>query len=210
VSRAPALYLITDRKLSQRPLAERVAAALNGVGARATVQLREKDLSARELLELGRSVLAACRAHGARLLINDRIDVALALGADGVHLGSGSLPASEARRLLGPKALIGVSCHSAAELSERRDGADFSTWGPVFPTASKAKYGPPVGFSGIEKALELGVPLVGLGGLRPENAGSLRAHGISGVACIGAVFGAQEPGAAARALLEAFEARSTR
>ena len=206
MSRAPALYLITDRTLSDGPLAERVAAALSRVDPRrVVVQLREKDLPARALFELGRAVLAECRRRGARLLVNDRADVALALGADGVHLGAGSLPALEARRLLGPEALVGVSCHSAAEVRARVEGADFATWGPVFATASKARYGPPVGLGGLDAALALGAPLVGLGGIRAGNAGGLRARGLVGAACIGAVFSAQDPGAAALELLQAFE-----
>jgi len=203
---APALYLITDRRLSPRPLAEQVAAALDGLppGA-AAVQLREKDLPARELFALGRALLALCRARGAPLLINDRVDVALAIGADGVHLSGTSLPAIAARGLLGPAARIGVSCHSPDEVRERSPGADFATWGPMFATASKDPYGPPVGARGLEAARALDVPLVALGGIGPKNARGLRALGFQGVACIGAVISAQNPGEAARALARAFE-----
>lgn len=207
MSWAPALYLITDRRTSPRPLPEQIALALEGVPrGSAAVQLREKDLSARELLSLGRALLEVCRARGAPLLVNDRLDVALALGADGAHLSGTSLPAPEARKLLGPAARIGVSCHSADEVRARAGGADFATFGPVFATASKLAYGPPVGTRELPAALGGGVPLVALGGVNPSNAGPLRGLGFSGVACIGAVNSAQEPGEAAGALWRAFAA----
>jgi thiamine-phosphate pyrophosphorylase len=207
VSRAPALYLVTDRRACERPLAEVIGAALSRIDpARAAVQLREKDLGGRALCELGRSVLAACRARGVPLLVNDRIDVALALGADGVHLGGGALPAREARRLRGPSARLAVSCHSPHELRERREGADFAVWGPVFATPSKARYGPPVGTAGLDEARALGLPLLALGGVDAANAGRLRDQGFAGVACIRAVLSAHDPAQAARSLLESFDA----
>jgi thiamine-phosphate pyrophosphorylase len=207
VSWAPSLYLITDRRTSPRPLPEQIALALEVVRpGSAAVQLREKDLSARELLALGRALLPVCRARGAALLINDRLDVALALGADGAHLSGTSLPASEARKLLGPSARIGVSCHSVEEVRERSPGADFATWGPVFATASKQAFGPPVGTRDLPEALKAGTPLVALGGVNASNAAALSGLGFSGVACIGAVNSAQNPGEAARALARAFAA----
>lgn len=203
---APALYLITDRHAAAGPLAPAVAAALAGVDPRRVcVQLREKDLPARELFALGREVLAACRARGVPLLVNDRVDVARALGADGVHLGGESLPASAVRRLW-PEALVGVSCHSPEELGAGAEGADFATWGPVFPTPSKARYGAPVGTSRLAEARALGLPLLALGGIEAANAAGLAAAGFAGIACIRAVFSAQDPGVAARALLDAFDA----
>lgn len=203
---APALYLISDRAASDRPLPEALAAALSQVDAsRVAVQLREKDLRPRELFELGKKALEACRTRGARLLVNDRLDVAMALGADGVHLGGGSMSAADARRVW-PGALVAVSCHSVEELAERAPGADFAVWGPVFATPSKARYGPPVGTSRLPAALSAGVPLVALGGVDAGNAGSLKSHGFQGVACIRAVFSAQDPGAAAAKLLLAFDA----
>ncbi len=205
MSWAPALYLITDRRTSPRPLPEQMARALDGVPrGSAAVQLREKDLGARELFELGRALLEVCRARGAMLLVNDRVDVALAFGADGVHLSGTSLPASAARKLLGPGARIGVSCHSPEEIRARQAGADFATFGPVFETASKKQYGPPVGTHQLPAALGLGLPLVALGGIEASNAGSLRGLGFSGVACIGAVNSAEDPAGAAGALWRAF------
>ncbi len=207
MSGPPALYLITDRRACQRPLAEVIDQALTAVGgARVAIQLREKDLGGKALFELGRSLLPVCRSHGAALLINDRIDVALALGADGVHLGEGSIPARDVRRLLGPQKLIGISSHSPAELEERAAGASFAVWGPVFATPSKAQYGPPVGTHELGRARKVGLPIVALGGIDPSNAGGLRAAGFAGVACIRAVISAHDPGRAARALLDSFDA----
>lgn len=205
MSRAPALYLITDRTLSPRPLAERVAEALAQVDPRrVAVQLREKDLGARALLELGRAVKRVCDARGVPLLVNDRLDVALALGT-GVHLGGGSISAEDARRVGGPDLLIGISCHGVDELRSRSPGADFATWGPVFPTPSKAQYGPPVGFDRLEEARRIGLPLLALGGVSEARAAGLKARGFAGIACIGAVFSADDSGRAARALLDAFD-----
>lgn len=204
---APALLLITDRAAcGARTLPQTLEAALAAIDpARVAVQLREKDLPGRELLALGREVLEVCRARGVPLLLNDRLDVALALGAEGVHLGAGSISAADAREVW-PGAWIGVSCHSVEELRERSPAADFATWGPVFATPSKARYGPPVGTARLDEALAVGLPLVALGGVDESNAADLLAQGFSGVACIRAVFSAQDPGAAAAKLLKAFDA----
>ncbi len=204
---APRLYLITDRHLSDLPLPERVAQALScaELDTRAVaVQLREKDLSGRELFELGAAVLKICRARGVPLLINERVDVAMALGAEGVHLGGEAMAAADARALLGSQALIGISAHSPEELRARAPDADFATFGPTFFTESKARYGAPVGTARLREALELGLPLLALGGVTPERAANLAEMGFEGVACIGAVFGAAEPAAAVRAMLGAF------
>ncbi|HEX9024513.1 MAG TPA: thiamine phosphate synthase, partial [Geobacteraceae bacterium] len=138
------LYLITDRNGSGgRPLLHVVEEALKG-GVRA-VQLREKDLNSRELLELALAMRKLTGAYGARLFINDRLDIALAVDADGAHLGEQSIPADMARKVLGGDRLIGVSCHGSAGATAAQDaGADFITYGPVFHTPSKAAYGPPV------------------------------------------------------------------
>jgi thiamine-phosphate pyrophosphorylase len=201
----PSLYLVTDRSASSRPLPQLVAEAISRVDPRrVAVQLREKDLSARALFEVGREVLAACRARGVPMLVNDRLDVAFALSADGVHLGGDAIPAAKARELW-PQARIGISCHSPEELSQRRKGADFATWGPVFFTPSKARYGPPVGFEGFAAARAIGLPLVALGGIDPESAGGLKQKGFAGIACVRAVFSAQNPAQAAQDLLAAYD-----
>ena len=148
------LYLITDRgQTAGRDLLAVVEEALSG-GVRA-VQLREKALPAREYFELARAMRALTARYGARLLINDRVDIALAVGADGVHLPEAGLPLSVARELLGPAKLIGVSCHSLdTALDAERQGADFITFGPVFFTPSKARYGEPVGVALLAGAVQ--------------------------------------------------------
>ncbi len=205
---APALYLVTDRTAHAAPLPDQVAAALSQVDPRrVAVQLREKDLGAAALCELGRSVLSVCRARGVPMLVNDRLDVALALGADGVHLGGGALPASVARSLF-PEGLIAISSHGVAELRERAPGADFAVWGPVFPTPSKARYGAPVGPPCTEDLASAPLPLLALGGVDASNAQNLARLGFCGVACIRAVFSAQDPALAAHELLAAFDRRT--
>jgi len=167
------------------------------------VQLREKDLSPRELLELASVIRALTGRHGAKLLINDRADIALAAGADGVHLGEASIPVAAARRILGPERLIGVSCHdTVGALAAEKSGADFITFGPVYPTPSKAAYGPPVGVNQLSEAVKLlQIPVFALGGIKRENAPEAMATGASGIALISAIIAAGSPAAEARAFL---------
>ena len=145
------LYLITDRKqVRNSSLAEVIEASLRG-GVKA-IQLREKDLSSRELYDAACELRKLTSRHGARLLVNDRADIALAVNADGVHLGGRSIPVSAARRIIGRERLIGVSCHDlASALTAREEGADFITFGPVYFTPSKARYGEPVGLAALEE-----------------------------------------------------------
>lgn len=197
------LYLITDRKQLPpgRSLVAAVASVLDG-GVRA-VQLREKDLSAAELYPLARELRELTGRCGAKLLINDRLDVALAVGADGVHLGGHSLPVAVAREVLGPDKLIGVSTHRSVELlAARRDGADFVTFGPVFYTPSKAAFGEPVGPGALREACAAApLPVFALGGVTHERIAELRAAGCHRVALISAILAATDPAAAAAAVL---------
>lgn len=197
------LYLITDRRqVPGGDLIAAVRAALKG-GVRA-VQLREKDLTPRELLPLALALRDLTREFGARLLVNDRIDVALAAGADGVHLGGTSLPPAVARKLLGPDRLIGVSTHSQEEaLAAREGGADFVTFGPVWFTPSKATFGPPVGLDRLRTACATsGIPVFALGGVRTENIREALASGAAGAALISGILAAADPRKAASSLLE--------
>lgn len=198
------LYLITDRHQvpGGRTLTATVEAALRG-GVRA-VQLREKDLSAADLLPLAAELRTLTRRFGARLLINDRIDVALAVEADGVHLGGHSLPATVARRLLGPQRLIGVSTHHPDEVAAAAAaGADFVTFGPIFATPSKAAYGPPLGLHALSTACQAApLPIFALGGIKTGHRPLLHARGAYGVAVISAVIAAQDPESASRNLLD--------
>lgn len=197
------LYLITDRHQvpAGRTLIETVEAALRG-GVRA-VQLREKDLPAAQLLPLAVELRALTNHYNARLLINDRVDVALAVAADGVHLGGHSLPPASVRRLLGPERLIGVSTHHLKEIAAAAaSGADFVTFGPVFATPSKAGFGPPLGLDALRTACESSpIPVFALGGISAGGRPLLHACGAGRFAVISAIIAAPSPETAARALL---------
>jgi len=201
------LLLITDRQRSALPLAQMVEAALASVPpGSAAVQLREKDLEARALFQLAAELLPVCRAHRAPLLINDRIDIALALDLDGVHLPQASFRADEARQLLGPSKLVGVSCHSTDEVAQARQlGADYATFGPIFDTPSKREFGPPVGLEALREASTLGLPLFGLGGVTRANAAEVMRERASGVAVIGAWLGEKDAGRAVQRLWDALQ-----
>ncbi len=201
------LYLVTDRtQTGGRDLLEVVDRALAG-GVRA-VQLREKDLSTLDLYQLAGKLLARTRAAGATLLINDRLDVALAIEADGVHLTRRSLPPTEARALLGPSKLLGISCHSLADLLEAvAGGVDFIVLGPIFETPSKRPYGPPLGIDILREARALtSIPLVAIGGITRPRVPEVVEAGADGVAVISAVMAAPDPATAAADLLAAVAA----
>lgn len=196
------LYLITDRgQTNGCDLMAVVEEALSG-GVRA-VQLREKTLSAREYYKMAQDLRALTIRYGARLLINDRVDIALAVGADGVHLPEAGLPVAVARELLGPAKLIGVSCHSLDTARDAaRRGADFITFGPVWVTPSKACYGEPVGIAPLARAEQsLSIPVFALGGVTRERVPELLAAGIQQVALISAILAAPAPGVEAEAIL---------
>lgn len=183
----PRLTLVTDRtRVQPRSLLEVVDSALAG-GADA-VQLREKDLAARDLLELARAIAAICRRHRAKLLINDRIDVAVAVGADGIHLPSDSFSPQDARSLLGAQALIGVSTHSATEAAARLSaGADYVYLGPIFETESKRRYGAPLGLADLAIASRAHPGrIIAIGGITACNASDIWSSGAHGIAVIGA------------------------
>ena len=193
------LYLITDRnQTAGRPLLEVVEAALSG-GVRA-VQLREKDLSTAELYDLAWELRALTSRFDARLLINDRIDVALAVEADGVHLGTSSLPVTAARRIA-PDLIIGYSSHVVGEAAAAlAKGADFVTFGPVFSTPSKAAYGDPLGLVELERACrQANGPVFALGGVKQSNLPQIKATGCSRVALISDILSAPDPAATAEA-----------
>jgi thiamine-phosphate pyrophosphorylase len=197
----PVVHLISDRRLTP-DLAARVDAALQGSPpGGVAVHLREKDLGGAALLTLARALARVCHARGQLLLVNDRVDVALAAGADGVHLPSAGIPPADARRLLGSDALIGVSCHSGTDVARARDGgASYATFGPVFDTPSKRPFGPPVGLGALEAAVRLALPLVALGGIDVTNAAAVRTVGAHGVATIRAWLAGPDPAGAVAAL----------
>jgi len=170
-----------------------VADALRG-GLRA-VQLREKDLTAGQLYYLAVELRQITREYGAKLLINDRIDVALAVAADGVHLGKASLPLPEARHILGNERLIGYSAHSVEEaIQAQQGGADFVTMGPVYHTHSKAQFGEPLGVSVLSDAIRvLTIPVFALGGVNRTSVAEVLSAGAHGVGLISAIMAAPNP-----------------
>jgi thiamine-phosphate pyrophosphorylase len=197
------LYLVTDPDLTAgRPLLQVVAAALEG-GVTA-VQLRDKRAAPRDLLALGAEMRRIARRHQATFIVNDRVDLALALDADGVHVGAEDLPPLEARRLAPRPRLVGVSAGTVQEAqSAERAGADYLGAGPVFATATKAyAAGEPIGLSGLAAiASAVSIPVVGIGGIDSGNASSVIEVGAAGVAVISAIVGARDPEAAAREIL---------
>jgi thiamine-phosphate pyrophosphorylase len=199
------LYLISDRRLAPGgDLPALLGRALQDIPAgTVAVQLREKDLDADALRALALDVLAVTRPAGVPLLINDRVDVALAVQADGVHLAGHSLPAAEARALLGPNRVLAASTHSLAEATAAfTGGCDFATFGPVFQTPSKARYGAPLGLDKLREACAAlaPFPLVALGGVSSDNGAQCRAAGAEGVSVIRAVLAAPDPAVACRTL----------
>jgi len=197
------LYLVSDRAMTRRPLQEVIEECL-GAGLRA-VQLREKDLAVRDLLDLAGSLREATRRHGARLVINDRADVALAAGADGVQRTHASLPVTALRRVVGPSTIIGASVHSKDEARQAvTDGADFLVFGPIYDTPSKRQYGKPQGLPALEElVLAVERPVIAIGGITPERVRDALAAGAAGVAVIAAILRADRPADATKAFLDA-------
>jgi len=185
----PKLYPITDARLTGRSHAEQVA--LFSDGGATFIQLREKHLAPREFYQEAETALRIARGLGVRLLINDRADIALALGADGVHLGQDDLPPEAARRLLGDDAIIGCSTHNIEQaLQAARYPVDYIAIGPVFPTASKVNPDPVVGLDGLRRVRDgIGqIPLVAIGGITRENAPDVLDAGADAVAVISALL----------------------
>jgi thiamine-phosphate pyrophosphorylase len=195
------LYLVTDRALcGGRPLEEVVRLAVQG-GA-ACVQLREKDLSTREFVETASRIHDILLPAGVPLIINDRIDVALAVGAEGVHIGQGDMPYGTARRLLGPSAIIGLSVETWEDVEQARDlDVDYLGVSPVFPTPTKTDTRGAWGIEGLARIrAHVTHPLVAIGGLNRENAAAVVRAGADGIAVVSAVCSAPDPLAEARAL----------
>ncbi|PYS76718.1 MAG: thiamine phosphate synthase [Acidobacteria bacterium] len=195
----PKLYPITDRRLSGLSHAAQVARLCEG-GAR-LVQLREKHLSPREFYREAEGALKVARSRGVRLVINDRADIALAVGADGVHLGQDDMPPDAARALLGEGAVIGFSTHGVEQaVAAARLPVDYIAIGPVFATQSKENPDPSVGLEGVARVREAvgRLPLVAIGGITQENARSVLDAGADSVAVISALLAPADPAEIAR------------
>lgn len=203
------LYLVTDRDLSQgRATGNIVAAAVRG--GITCVQLREKQASTREFVAEARAIktLLADQERYIPLIINDRLDVALAVGADGVHLGQSDMELCDARRIAGANFIIGISTESVADaMAAAAAGANYLSISPVFATATKTDAAPPLGLEGI-RAIRAAVslPLVGIGGINQNNASAVLQAGADGVAVVSAIVSAACPRSAAAALKQQIHA----
>jgi thiamine-phosphate pyrophosphorylase len=199
------LYLVTDRKQTGgRPLMDVVTDALKG-GVKA-VQLREKDLKTRDLLRLAYEMRQLTLKYDARLFINDRVDIAIAVDADGVQLTQKSIPPFAVRKL-SSRLIIGVSTHNLEEaVRAERGGADFITLGPVYPTPSKLKYGPPIGVDALrEVARQVRIPVFAIGGIGMDNMAECMGAGAHGVAVISTILSAKNVRSASGKLIRALE-----
>lgn len=195
------LYVITNREMAGgRPLEEVLKAALEG-GA-TVIQLREKELSDREIFTIGMKIKPLIKKAGACFIINDRIDLALALNADGVHLGQRDLPLHSARKIMGEEKIIGISVKTVEEAHiAEANGADYLGVGGIYPTSTKKDIGPiggPQRISQIRKAVSL--PIVGIGGIQVHNVKEVIQAGADGIAVVSAVMGASDITEACRAL----------
>jgi len=202
----PPLYLITNRHHTlHRPLLQILKEALQA-GVR-LIQLREKDVSTRRLVALANEALTLTRDYDATLMINDRLDIVQAIGADGVHLRSNSLPVRAARRLLGPHKLIGVSCHSVQEiLQAETEDANFAVLGPIYPTPSKQRYGPPLGVHVLQEACRVcHIPIYAIGGITDQRVSTVKEAGAHGVAILSFILEADSVPSTSRLVLEALQ-----
>jgi thiamine-phosphate pyrophosphorylase len=205
------LTVITNARCGEgRALVDVVRAALGG-GA-PCIQLRAKTDTAREMVELARALREATHAAGALLIVNDRVDVALAAGADGAHVGDDDLPVPAARRIVPPGFLLGRSTETPQQaVQAREDGADYVGVGPVYETASKDDAGNPVGLARVAAVVRAaGIPAVGIGGIDAANAAEVVRAGAVGVAVIRAVMQAHDPAEAVRELLREVRAGQSR
>jgi thiamine-phosphate pyrophosphorylase len=195
------LYLVTDRGLSLgQSTVDIVRAAV--AGGVTCVQLREKSCPTGEFVREARAVREALRGSGVPLIINDRVDVALAAGADGVHLGQTDMTLADARAILGPSVLIGISAECVDDaVRAETDGADYVGVSPVFATPTKTDTAPPLGLDGVRAIrARIRIPLVGIGGIGPANAAQVIRAGCDGIAVVSAIVSAADPRSAAREL----------
>ena len=203
------LMVITDRRLAGSRGVEGVVSTALSSGAPA-IQLREKELGIAETLALGRRLRRMTREAGALFFVNDRLDLALALEADGVHLGPDDLPIGEVRRFVGDRMLIGYSTDDPAEArNAQAEGADYLGCGTLWPTTSKQDAGSVIGPEGLARVVAaVSIPVLGIGGITPDRTRELGGTGAAGVAVLGAVMAAPRPAAAVEKLLRNLAALS--
>jgi thiamine-phosphate diphosphorylase len=196
------LMVVTDPMASAPRSLEAVVEEALEAGA-TSIQLRDKEAPTEELLPLARRLQACCHRHGALFVVNDRVELALAVGADGVHVGQDDLPVREVRRMAPEGFVVGVSAETP-ELAREAEagGADYVGCGAVWPTDSKLDAPEAVGPEGVRRVVEaVRIPVVAIGGITPERARELVPTGVAGVAVIRAVLAARDPGAAVREFL---------
>lgn len=194
--RVPRLLAISDRKRLAGDSLAAWAAGLAALGVDA-IELREKDLDDRRVLALADELVERL-GHRSRLVVNARLDIALASGAAGVHLPADGVPIAPLRRAFGESLLIGRSTHHPEEVAAARaEGADYVTFGPVFATPGKERFGPPAGLDGLSRAASRGLPVLAIGGVGPDALPALSAAGAAGFAAI-RMF--HDPAAAAQAV----------
>jgi len=176
-------------------------------GGASIIQFREKEMSTRKMVEVGLALRALTHEKGVPLIVNDRLDVALAVEADGVHVGQDDMPAILARKLIGPEKILGVSAANLAEaLEAEKAGADYLGVGPVFATATKPDAGPAIGLEMLREIIEhVSIPVVAIGGINHRNVADVIRAGADGVAVISAVVAAPDIAEAARRLRERIE-----
>jgi thiamine-phosphate pyrophosphorylase len=195
------LHVITDTVIQDR-YGHVELARLAIAGGADTIQFRDKSLGAREAIEIASAIRDLCRDSHVTLIINDRVDIAMAVDAEGVHLGQRDLPIADARSLLGPSKLIGGTAANLDEARQvERDGADYVGFGHIYPTTSKHKPGEPKGAALLRRVCTaVGIPVIGIGGIDVPNLGPVVDAGAWGVAVIGAVCKTPDPAAAAARL----------
>ncbi len=204
------LCLVTDQKLCRgRELIDVVMEAV--AGGVSIVQIREKDSHTRDFLQLAAAIKKQLKNTNVPLIINDRVDVAIAAGADGVHVGQSDLPCSAVREMLGPDKIVGVSINTFDQITEAgKLDIDYLSLSPVFPTPTKPGTTPAFGIEGLKKARQMtSRPMMTIGGIDKNNLGDIIAAGMDGVAVVSAICSAPSPAAAARELLEIIR-KSTR
>lgn len=197
---ALSIYLVADPEQTRRNLVDDVRAAL--AGGVTCVQLRAKQLGGRDFLALATALRAEAHAEGALFVVNDRVDIAVAAGVDGVHVGLTDLPLAATRRVVGPDLFIGYSPYTLEQVANSESlGADYVGIGPVYATGSKADAEPPIGVGGLAARVRTtALPTVGIGGITAENAADVIHAGADGVAVIGAILHAADPRVAASEL----------